>query len=204
MARRPEAIVFDIGNVLIEWNPERVFDEIMGSRAAREELFATVDLHGMNDRIDRGAPFRETVHAEAARHPRFRAQIEQWHTRWLDMASPAIEGSWRILRTLRSQGVPVFALSNFGIQTFALAEGVYPILNEFDRRYLSGQMKVIKPDPRIYEMVEQDCGLSGAQLFFTDDRADNIAAADARGWQTHRFTNPEALAGALRARGFPL
>lgn len=200
---RPKAVIFDIGNVLIEWNPERVYDRVMPDRAAREALFAAVDLHAMNDRIDRGAPFRETVYETAERHPEHREMIRLWHDRWIEMASPAIPGSWTLLRGLRAAGVPVFALSNFGIGSFEVAETHYPILAEFDRRYISGHMGVIKPEPRIYEMLEADCGLTGAELFFTDDRPDNIEAARARGWQTHRFTSPEALAGALAALGLP-
>ena len=197
----PKAVIFDIGNVLLEWQPERFYDRVLTSRAHRERLFAEVDLHGMNDRIDRGAPFRDTIYAEAEKHPEHRDAIRMWHDRWIEMARPAIEPSWTILRHLRARGVPVFALSNFGIGSFAYAETVYPILGEFDRRYISGHMGVIKPETRIYEMVEEDCGLMGADLFFTDDRADNIEAARARGWQTHLFDGPEGLAAALRDLG---
>lgn len=205
---RPEAVIFDIGNVLITWNPERVYDEVLPDRAARDRLFEAVDLHGMNDRIDRGAAFRETIYEVAQNYPEYEALIRLWHDRWIEMASPPIEASWSILRDLRERDVPVFALSNFGIESFAYAETQYPQLGEFDRRFISGHMGVIKPEAQIYEMVEQATGLSGAQIFFTDDRADNIAAAEARGWQTHRFTDPEtgpsALADALRATGLPL
>lgn len=193
---RPDAVVFDIGNVLITWNPEREYDARFG-RAAREKLFAEVDLHGMNERIDAGAPFRETIFAFADQHPENREMIEAWYHMWLDMASPAIPGSWDILRRLRASGMPIFALSNFGIDSYALAQTVYPILHEFDRPYISGHMGVTKPAAEIYRQVEEDSGLSGAQLFFIDDRADNIAAARARGWQAHQFESPKALDLAL-------
>jgi 2-haloacid dehalogenase len=78
------------------------------------------------------------------------------------------------MRALRAKGIPVFALTNFGIESFAYAQTQYDFLNEFDRPYVSGHMRVIKPDPRIYEMVEEDSGLSGASLLFADDRPDNI------------------------------
>jgi len=105
------------------------------------------------------------------------------------------------LRALRAKGIPVFALSNFGIETFALAREVYPFLNEFDRSYISGHMGVIKPDPTIYRMLEEDCGIYPDRLIFADDRADNIAAAEARGWKTHLFTGPEGWAARLVAEG---
>ena len=199
MTETPRAVIFDIGNVLIRWHPERVYAQML-TPDALVRFLAEVDPHAMNDRIDRGAPFRETVMAEAVRHPEWSAMIRLWHDRWLDMASPAIEDSVTILRDLRAAGVPCFALSNFGVETFALAETVYPFLAEFDRRYISGHLRMAKPDAEIYAAVEADCGLPPGSLFFTDDREDNIAAAAMRGWQVHRFTSPQALRGELVRR----
>ncbi|WP_172329531.1 HAD-IA family hydrolase [Mangrovicoccus sp. HB161399] len=195
-----EAVIFDIGNVLIEWQPERYYDRVVGE-ARRREMFASVDLHGMNDEVDRGGDFTATIYAAAEKYPEFRGEIRQWHDNWIELASPEIPRSIRLLRALRAKGVPVFALSNFGIGSFAYAETKYPFLAEFDRRYISGHMQVIKPDPRIYEMVEEDCGIAPSALLFADDRADNIAAAAARGWQVHQFTGPEGWAETLVAKG---
>lgn len=194
------AVIFDIGNVLIEWNPERFYDAEIGE-ARRRELFAQVDLHGMNDRVDRGAEFRDTIYDMAERHPAYRDAIRLWHDRWIEMASPAIDLSVTMLRALRANGVPVFALSNFGIGSFAHAQTVYDFLHEFDRPYISGHMGVIKPDPEIYRMLEEDCGLPPETLLFADDRADNIAMAQSRGWQTHLFDGPQGWADRLIAEG---
>lgn len=194
------AVIFDIGNVLIEWNPERFYDAEIG-RERREAMFAAVDLHGMNDRVDRGENFRQMVMDCAAENPEWTAEITLWHDRWIEMARPAIDHSVRLLRALRAGGVPVFALSNFGIQSFELGESHYPFLAEFDRRYISGHMGVAKPDPEIYAMVEADCGVAPEALLFADDRADNIAMARSRGWQTHLFDGPEGLAERLMAEG---
>ncbi|PKP74596.1 MAG: haloacid dehalogenase [Alphaproteobacteria bacterium HGW-Alphaproteobacteria-6] len=195
-----EAVVFDIGNVLVEWNPERVFDAAVG-QAARDHLFHRVGLHAMNEAVDAGAPFAASVAALAAANPDHAATILLWRDRWAEMFSPAIPHSIGLLRALRRAGVPVFALSNFGAETFALAETLYPALTEFDRRYISAHMGVIKPDPSIYAMVEADCGVAPAGLLFTDDRADNIAAAARRGWATHHFEGSAGLARRLVAEG---
>lgn len=197
---QPQAVIFDIGNVLIEWNPERFYDARIG-REARSRMFAEVDLHGMNDRIDAGGLFRETVYETAESYPVWRDEIRMWFDNWIDMAQPRIEGSIALLRTLRAKGVPVFALTNFGIHSFAYAETQYDFLSEFDRRYVSGHMGVIKPDPRIYEMVEKDCGHAPGEILFTDDRYDNIAVAHARGWRTHLFEGPAGWAQALVDHG---
>lgn len=191
-----EAVIFDIGNVLIEWQPERHYDRVIGEDH-RRAMFAAVDLHGMNDRVDRGENFHAMVAETARTYPQFRDEIMLWHDDWLHMASPAIPHSVKLLRALRARGMQVFALSNFGVETFEIALPEYPFLREFNRSYISGHMGVTKPDAQIYAMVEADCGLAPDTLLFADDRADNIEAARARGWQTHLFEGPSAWADRL-------
>ena len=200
MTPTPEAVVFDIGNVLIEWNPERFYDGLIGPEA-RRRLFAEVDLHGMNEAVDAGARFRATVEATAAANPAWSDAILCWYHRWIDMASPRIEHSIALMRRLRAKGVPVFALTNFGIDSFAYAQTQYDFLSEFDHAYVSGHLGVTKPDPAIYAAVEAHCGLPPGRLLFADDRADNIAAARARGWQAHLFEGPQGWADRLVAAG---
>ncbi|MFN4171328.1 MAG: HAD family hydrolase [Pseudorhodobacter sp.] len=197
---QPKAVVFDIGNVLIEWQPERYYDRRIGE-AGRRALFAEVDLHGMNDRIDAGARFRDTVYETAEDHPKWAEQIRWWFDDWIALASPRIDRSIRLLRALRGRGVPVFALTNFGDDSFAYACTQYKFLAEFDRAYVSGRMGVTKPSPQIYAMLEEDCGLPPTELLFTDDRPENIEVAAARGWGVHHFTGAEGWARALVAAG---
>lgn len=192
----PEAVIFDIGNVLITWQPERHYDRWIGEDR-RRAMFDAVDLHHMNELVDRGGDFRDVIYGTAAAYPEFEREIRWWHDRWLDLATPVIDLSVRTLRALKSRGVPVFALSNFGIGSFAASEGREDFLSEFDRRYISGHMGVTKPSARIYEMVEEDCGIAPDRLLFVDDRAENIAAAEARGWQGHVFTSPEGWVARL-------
>lgn len=196
----PQAVIFDIGNVLIEWQPERFYDRVIGEER-RRAMFDAVDLHGMNDTVDRGGHFTETIYATAEAHPDWRDEVRMWHDHWIELASPAIPHSVRLMKALQAKGVPVFSLTNFGIQSFDYAATHYPFLRDFDRHYVSGHMKVIKPDPRIFELVETDCGLPPEALLFTDDRADNIAIADRRGWQTHLFEGPQGWAATLVAKG---
>ena len=195
-----EAVIFDIGNVLIGWQPERYYDRVLGE-ARRKEVFAAVDLHEMNDRIDRGQSFQATIAATAERYPAYAREIQMWHDVWMDLTGPVIDGSVQALRNLRAKDVPVFALSNFGIETFAMSEEVYPFQMEFDRRYISGHMGVVKPDPEIYRQVEADCGIAPERLLFADDRPENIAAAEARGWQGHLFDGPDGWLARLEAEG---
>lgn len=196
----PEAVVFDIGNVLIEWNPERFYDSRLGVEG-RRALFAETGIEAMNLRVDAGAPFRATVEAHAALHPKWAAQILWWYDHWIEMASPRIEGSIACLRALRAKGVPVFALTNFGDESFDYAQSQYDFLREFDRFYVSARLGVIKPDPAIYEIVEKDSGIAPGALIFADDKAENVAAALARGWKAHQFTDWQGWAARLVAEG---
>ena len=188
-----EAVIFDIGNVLIEWHPERMYDRAVG-QDRRKALWDAVDLEAMNRRVDLGEEIAEVVAECASAHPEFAEDILLWHRNWLDMLQPDIPGTALVLRALRNRGVPVFALSNFGVSTLALADRHYPVLTEFDRRFVSGHLRVMKPDPAIYAHVEADTGIAPERLFFIDDRLENIAAAARRGWQTHHFEGPRGLA----------
>jgi 2-haloacid dehalogenase len=194
------AVVLDIGNVLIGWDPEGFYDRMM-PRAEREAMFAEADLVGMNLAIDAGAPFRETVFATAERHPRWADAIRLWHDRWIELASPVIPESVDMLRRLRAQGTPVFALSNFGTSSFAYAQTQYPFLTEFDRLFISGHLGVLKPAPAIYATVEAATGLTGPEILFTDDRPENVRAAADRGWRAHLFTGPAGFANRLAQEG---
>lgn len=196
----PEAVVFDIGNVLLEWQPERFYDREIGE-ARRRRLFAEVDLAGMNDGVDLGAPFAASVETLAEAHPDWAPEIRMWRERWFEIAHPPIDGSIRLLRALKARGVPVLALTNFGRETFDAAVERLPFLAEFDRAWVSGRMGVMKPDPAIYAALEAESGIAPGRLIFTDDRADNIAAAAARGWQTHLFEGWQGWAARLVASG---
>ncbi|MEX1235698.1 MAG: HAD family phosphatase [Roseovarius sp.] len=196
----PQAVIFDIGNVLIEWQPERYFDGAVGPER-RRAMFQAVDISAMMERIDAGADFSEEAVRTGAAHPDFAPELLHFRDRWCQIAQPAIAHSVRLMQALRARGIPVFALSNFGAQNFPLSAAQFPFLRQFDRAYISGQMGLIKPDPAIYAAVEADCGLPPGALLFTDDRADNIAAAAARGWQVHHFKEAAGLADCLvRAR----
>ena len=195
-----KAVIFDLGNVLIGWQPEVFFDSVIGEDR-RRAFFAAVDLHGMNDGIDAGANFHDTLARTAKDHPDWAEELGIWHDRWIDMAAPLITHSERLMYALQAKGMPVFSLTNFGIQTYDLAAESYPFMRKFDRDFISGHMGVIKPDPVIYQMLEDASGLSGDALLFADDRQDNIDAANARGWNTHLFEHPQGWANCLVAAG---
>jgi 2-haloacid dehalogenase len=195
-----KAVVFDIGKVLIGWDPEGFYDRLIGPDA-RARLFAEVPLHAMNIGLDNGDPWLPSVTALADRHPDWRAEVMAWHDRWIEMTGPVITHSVRLLRALKARGVPVYALTNFGGESFRFATPTYPFFAEFDGAAVSGDLRAMKPDAPIYAHVEALSGLTGPALLFTDDKAENVAAAQARGWRTHLFTTPQPFAARLVAEG---
>lgn len=195
-----DAVVFDVGNVLIEWRPERAYDRLIGPEK-RQQMFAELDLHDMNNDVDLGAPLKDRVYAFAEDNPAWRDEIRLWHDNWFDLAGPAIDHSWRLLRALRAKGIPVFVLSNFGDDIWDRASEVFDVLKEFDRYYVSGKLGHVKPFNRIYEIVEEDSAIEPDRLLFADDREDNIAMARARGWRTHLFDGPQGWADRLVSEG---
>jgi 2-haloacid dehalogenase len=197
---QPQAVIFDIGNVLTRWQPEAFYDRVIGQQR-RQALFAEVDLIGMNQRLDAGGPFRETVYGLASQHPEWADEIRFWHDRWTEMTLPHIDGSIALLHALKGRGVPVFVLTNSGASVFEAARTSQAFLQVFDRCYVSGAMGVMKPDPAIYAAVEKDCGLAPSDLLFTDDKAENIVAAARRGWRVHQFESWQGFAGRLVAEG---
>jgi len=194
------AVVFDIGNVLIEWAPEQFFDRVVGVDQ-RKAFFDAVPMLDMNERVDLGENFQDAIADMIAQYPDWIDEITLWRDRWIEMASPAIDHSVRLLRSLRRAGHPVFALSNFGVQTLEMAQLEYPFLEEFEKRFISGELGLIKPDPAIYQHIETECSLPSSALLFVDDRVENIDAAAARGWKTHLFDGPEPFAARLVAEG---
>jgi 2-haloacid dehalogenase len=195
-----KAVVFDIGRVLIGWDPEGFYDRVIGPDR-RERLFAEVPLHAMNLGLDNGDPWRASVAALADRHPDWRAEVMLWHDRWIEMTGPVIDHSVRLLRALKARGLPVYGLTNFGGESFRFATPRYPFFAEFDGVAVSGDLRVMKPDPAIYAVIEGLSRLTGPALLFTDDNPANIAAAGLRGWKTHLFTTPAPFAARLLSEG---
>lgn len=195
-----QAVVFDIGRVLIGWDPEGFYDRVIGP-ARRARLFAEVDLHAMNLGLDIGDPWLKSVSGLAAQHPAWASEVMLWHDRWIEMTGPVIDRSVRLLRALKSRRVPVYALTNFGDESFRHAIATYAFFAEFDGTAVSGALRALKPDPAIYAHVEAMAGLTGPALLFADDKPENIAAAQARGWKGHLFDDPAAFAALLVAEG---
>lgn len=197
----PSVLVFDIGNVLVDWQPARVFEEILGGPPEDHPIWP--DLMAMNARGDLGRLEAE-VEALAAARPAEAEIVRTWRARWGDMFGPEMPGSYDVLRAGQAAGLRLAALSNFAADTYEIAKAEQPILGHFEVEVISGREGVMKPDPAIYALIEARTGATGAQLFFTDDKLENTEAAKARGWHAHQFKGAEGLRAALQEVGVAL
>jgi 2-haloacid dehalogenase len=196
-----EAVVFDLGGVLIDWDPRYLYRKLLADEAAVEEFLATVCTPEWNAEQDRGRPFAEAVAELVERHPAHAAAIAAYHERWTEMLGGEIPGTVAVLAELRAAGVPLYALSNWSAETFRLTRGRFPFLKWFDGLVVSGEEGVTKPDRRIFELLIERFGLDPAATVFVDDSAANVDAARDLGIDAIRFHDAGALRRDLAARG---
>jgi 2-haloacid dehalogenase len=196
-----KAVVFDLGGVLIDWDPRHLYRKLLADDAAVEEFLATICTPEWNAELDGGRPFAEGVAELVERHPEHAAEIAAYHERWPEMLGGEIPGTVEILAELRAAGVPLYALTNWSAETFLISRDRFEFLDWFDGLVVSGQERVIKPDPRIFRLLLDRFGLDPGATFFADDSEANVAAAREVGFDAVRFTGPEQLRRDLVARG---
>jgi 2-haloacid dehalogenase len=197
---QPQAVIFDIGNVLVGWDPEGYYDARIGPEK-RRQFFAEVPIHKANVQMDAGVAFADCIVPLAQLHPQWRDEVMAWQVDLLAMLQPVIFRSVALMRALKRKGVPVFALTNWGDEHFDIAARHFAFFNEFDRAFVSARLGLIKPDPAIYAVVERETGIEPSGLLFVDDKAENVAAAAFRGWRVHQFEGWQGWAARLVAEG---
>ncbi len=197
-------VVFDIGNVLLRWDPKLLYSELFPDVAQRDRFLAEVCTDDWNREQDRGRPLAEGVALLVASHPEYASAIRAWDERWHDMVPGAIDGSVRLLRHLRAEGVPTWSITNFSTEKFPEAVARFPFLAGFEDTVVSAHERLLKPDPAIYRVLLDRNGLEAASCLFIDDLADNVAGARSVGMKAVVFTSPEQLAADLAAHGLPV
>lgn len=188
------AVVFDIGRVMFEWQLSALFEKLIDDPAELEWFLTHVVTEEWHFEADRGASLAEMIPARKALFPDQADLIDAYATRFGETIPGPVPGTLELVRQLHEAGVPLFCLTNFGSEFFADFRKSQPIFDLFEDIVVSGDEKVAKPEPRIYEIVEQRSGCSGSQIFFTDDNISNIQAAQKRGWIAHHFTSAPDLA----------
>jgi 2-haloacid dehalogenase len=196
-----KAVVFDLGGVLIDWDPRYLYRKLLADEAAVEEFLATVATPEWNAELDRGRPFAEGVAELAERHPAHAAAIAAYHERWPEMLGGDLPGTVELLAELRAAGVPLYALTNWSAETFAATRQRFEFLGWFDGLVVSGEEGMVKPDPRLFRVLLDRFGLAPEVIFYVDDSPANVAAARRLGIDAVQFTDPGRLRRDLVERG---
>ena len=205
MANRPDTVVFDIGNVLIQWDPRLLYRSIFENEADADRFLAEVLPPEWNLEQDRGRSFAEGIAEALARRPDHREEILAWDTRWHEMVPGEVPGSVEILTALKTAGVPLYAITNFSSEKFAECEQRFPFLaDSFIDVVVSAHERLVKPDPRIYRVLFSRNDLAPENTVFIDDSPANVEAARSVGMHAIHFTDAPALKASLIDLGFQL
>ena len=181
-------VVFDIGNVLVRWDPRNLYRGMGYSDPETAAILTEIGLLEINHRVlDAGKPFPATLQLLVERFPRHAEFIRAFDIRWVESLGGAIPGSVAIFQRLKQAGVPVYALSNYNRQKFDIACELFPFLMTFDELVLSGDVGLVKPDAEIFELLIGRCGLDVGRTVFIDDSIANVATAARLGFATIHF-----------------
>ncbi|WP_152432928.1 HAD family phosphatase [Erythrobacter sp. THAF29] len=197
-----KAVVFDVGRVLFHWDLRHLFAKLIEDEAELDWFLANVVTEQWHFQHDAGRPLSEMVPERIGQFPRYESHIRAYAERFNETIPGAVDGTHVLVERLHARGVPLYCLTNFGDEFWDAFRPTEPIFDLFEDIIVSGTERVAKPDPRIYEIVEQRSGRAGDLLFFTDDNPANIEAARVRGWDAHLFTDAAALQAQLAASGY--
>jgi 2-haloacid dehalogenase len=198
---RPRVVVFDLGGVLLDWNPRHLYLKLFDDEAEMDRFLSEVCTLEWHHAHDLGIPPEQTIPPLVEAHPEQAELIWAWPRRSEEMVAGPIHESVDILRALKEQGVPLYALTNMETWTYPGRRDRYPFLRWFDGTVVSGFEGVAKPDPRIYELLLDRFGLEPQTTLLIDDSAENVAAARDVGITAIKFESPAALRDELVAAG---
>jgi 2-haloacid dehalogenase len=202
MTSPPTAVIFDVGNVLYGWDPLSFLERQLPEDEARLRFVEDVDLWGWHDTLDAGRPFAEAAAELTEKFPDYAAYISAWGERFGETISDPVPGVHAIVEELDARGVPLFAITNFSAELWAPFRARE---DSFFRRFrdivVSGEEKLLKPDPAIYYRALDRFGLQAQEALFVDDREINVEGAEAVGMRGHLFTDSDDLRRRLVGEG---
>ena len=197
----PDTVIFDLGGVLIDWNPRHLYRKLIADDGERERFLAEVCSPDWNLQQDYGRPIAEANAVLIERFPEQRDLIEAFYGRWDEMLAGAIDDTVAILEQLDDRGVKLYALTNWSAETYPRAEPRFPFLQRFRHVAVSGRQKMGKPDPRFYQHLFEVGGIEPRRAVFIDDSPKNVAAGAALGLTAIHFTAASDLAHRLSVLG---
>ena len=197
-----DTILFDLGGVLIDWNPRYLYRPLFGGDdAALEDFLARVCPPEWNLEMDAGRPFADAVAERQRLFPEHAERIALWHTGWPQMLRDQIPETVELLAALRDRGHRLLTLTNWSAETFPIARQRFAFLDWFEDIVVSGEVNLAKPDPRIFELTVRRTGLEPERTLYIDDSPGNVEAARALGFRAHHFQSPASLRAELYRHG---
>jgi len=197
-------IVFDVGKVLVNWERDRPYRDVIPDEAERRRFLEEICSMEWHQTLDEGAGIDDAIAELSAKFPHEAERIRTYKSRWLDSIPSAIDGTVEILEALVAQGRDVTALTNFNQDLFRITREAYPFLDLFRGITVSGEQRLVKPDPAIFAHHAEAFGLAPAATLFFDDSPPNIATAEQAGWNAELFTTPEKMREDLARYGITL
>jgi 2-haloacid dehalogenase len=195
--------VFDLGGVLIDWNPRYLYRKLFnGDESAMEHFLARICAPSWNTQQDAGRTFAEGCASLKDVYPEAAYLIDAWFERYDEMLAGPIQGTVDLLSDLRHQGIPLYALSNWSAETFPFALKRFEFLKWFEGIMLSGEVGLVKPDPKIYDLFLKTFAINPPSAVYIDDLEPNVRSAAAVGMHGILFTDPAALRSDLSRVGF--
>ena len=197
-----DAVVFDLGGVLIDWNPRHLYRKLFpGDEAAMEDFLTQVVTPEWNERQDAGRACSEAVAELNRRHPDQADLIEAYYARWEVMLGGSLDDSVALLEALRRRAVLLYGLTNWSKEKFPIARERFDFLDWFEGIVVSGEEGIAKPDPRIFHILIERYALDAHKTLFIDDNPLNVEAAQSLGFHVHHFQTPQGLQTAIAGHG---
>ncbi len=194
-------VLWDVGNVIVGWNPRRLYSKIFPDPAACDDFLSRVCTLAWHHNHDLGMSFEANAAPLIAAHPQHEAAIRAWGGRFIEMVGPPIPETEAVIAELAARGVPQFGLTNMPQSKWPEVRALSPAFTYLRDTVVSGEHGVAKPDPAIFELACTRTGMRPEELLFIDDSAANVAVAEAMGFQVHHFTGPAALRPTLGGPG---
>lgn len=194
-----KTIIFDFGGVLVDWNPRYLYKKIFSSETEMEWFLSNVCTPEWNQAMDAGKPFAEGIAELCERFPGFKEQISAFYDRWPEMLGGEITAGVGVLSELKAGGYRLYGLTNWSAETIPVAYSRFDFLRKLDGIVVSGEEKVIKPDPEIFRILLKRYHLKPEDCIFIDDNQQNTEAADALGFETVLFSDATDLRNRLRS-----
>lgn len=198
---QPSAVLFDIGNVFVEWDPRLLYRHLIGDADELDHFLAEVVTLEWHSEHDRGRPFAEGVAALSSKFPEYEDLIRAYDERWDETIGPIIGGTVDIMMELMERGVRVYGLTNFSAEKWPEFCRTHEFTDHFEGVVVSGEEGLIKPDPRIYHTAISRFHLDPETTVYVDDRRENVLAAEQLDMIGHQFTAPGVLRHALETIG---